>query len=52
MGWSAEEEENLKKILKCSGAARFSDLSDQVSHILVGNLEKTFLRTLKTLHHK
>lgn len=51
LGWDPEEEEQLKKILKCSGAARFTDLSDRVSHVLVGNLEKPFLRTIKALSH-
>lgn len=51
-GWNAEEEEILRKVLKCSGATRFTDLNDQVSHILVGNLEKPFLRVLKNLSHK
>ncbi|KAK3930026.1 DNA topoisomerase 2-binding protein 1-A [Frankliniella fusca] len=52
LGWNSDEEECLRKILKCSGAARFSDLSDRVSHVLVGNLEKPFLRTIRALPHK
>ncbi|XP_034250905.1 DNA topoisomerase 2-binding protein 1 [Thrips palmi] len=51
MGWNTEEEEILRKVLKCSGATRFSDLNDRVSHVLVGNLEKPFLRVLKNLSH-
>lgn len=52
MGWNADEEEVLRKVLKCSGATRFTDLNDGVSHVLVGNLEKPFLRVLKNLPHR
>lgn len=52
LGWNPDETESLRKILKCSGAARFTDLSERVSHVLVGNLEKPFLRTLKGLPQK
>lgn len=47
MGFNADEEDKLRRILKYGGALRFTDLDESVTHVIVGNPNVSEIEALK-----
>jgi len=52
-GFNSEHEEKLRKVLKGSGASRFLELSDSITHVLLGtDCDPAFSKQLKQLSYR
>jgi topoisomerase (DNA) II binding protein 1 len=46
-GFNLEETEKLRRVLNGGGATRFNEISDSVTHIIVGDIVSADLKALK-----
>lgn len=47
MGFELEQKEKLIKILNFSGATRYDEISERVTHIVVGNTSSTEVKSIQ-----
>lgn len=46
-GFNAQETEKLRRVLNGGGATRFNEISDSVTHIIMGDIVSADLKALK-----
>ena len=47
-GFSMEQTEKLRRVLNGGGATRFNEISDSVTHVIVGDIVSSDLKVLKS----
>jgi topoisomerase (DNA) II binding protein 1 len=47
-GFNLEQNEKLRRVLNRGGATRFNDISDSVTHVIVGDIVSADLKALKS----
>lgn len=51
-GFTVNEEEKLKRALKYSGAIRYTELNESVTHVIVGNPSANELEAMNNIANK